>query len=150
MTWTTPQDIIDRWFPENEAPTNQALLQIFIGDVEAAIKSFYPKIQERIDDGLLDIVLIKSTVSQIITDYIKSGGVPYSQLSQTNGPFTQYAGYSSETRRNLRVTLADVSALAPTGTAGVVMVTTAPRPTPRNSNGWEDDIFYTRIGYPNW
>ncbi len=87
MSWTTPEDILDRWVGSG-APTDEDLLQALINDAEAIVLAEYPKIQERIDEAELSIEVIKMVVSRMVTRVLRNPD-SVSYLQQMTGPFSQ-------------------------------------------------------------
>lgn len=87
MSWTSPQDITDRWVGGG-VPTDADLMQALINDAEAIILSEYPAIQGRIDDNLLPLGTVKLVVSRMVSRVLRNpDSVSYWQ--QTTGPFGQ-------------------------------------------------------------
>lgn len=87
MSWTTPQDILDRWVGGN-APTDTDLLSALINDAEAVILSEFPKIQDRIDAETLAQPVVVMVVSRMVSRVLRNpDNVSYWQ--QTTGPFGQ-------------------------------------------------------------
>ncbi len=89
--WTFPQDIEDRWIGE-DFPQNTDLIEALIMDAEIIIKSEYPRIQERIDDNVLDIEVIKFVVARMVSRVLRNPeGLSY--IQQSTGPFSQAKNY---------------------------------------------------------
>jgi hypothetical protein len=87
MSWTAPQDIIDRWVGPG-APTDEDLVQALINDAEAVITSEYPAIQGRIDAGTLPLATVQMVVARMVSRVLRNPEtVTYWQ--QTTGPFGQ-------------------------------------------------------------
>lgn len=87
MSWTLPQDILDRWVGAN-APTDTDLLTALIADAEAIVLAEYPAIQTRIDANELSADVVVMVVSRMVTRVLRNpDNVSYWQ--QTTGPFGQ-------------------------------------------------------------
>jgi hypothetical protein len=87
MSWTAPQDIIDRWVGPG-APTDDDLVQALINDAEAVITSEYPAIQGRIDAGSLPLATVQMVVARMVSRVLRNPEtVTYWQ--QNSGPFGQ-------------------------------------------------------------
>jgi hypothetical protein len=93
MSWTTPQDIQDRWVG-NDAPTDTDLIQIIIDDAEAVVLNEFPRIQERIDDAELSINVVILVVSRMVMRILRNPeNLTYWQ--QTTGPFGQARNFGN-------------------------------------------------------
>ncbi len=87
MSWTLPQDILDRWVGAN-APTDTDLLTALIADAEAIVLAEYPAIQTRIDANELSVDVVVMVVSRMVARVLRNpDNVSYWQ--QTTGPFGQ-------------------------------------------------------------
>lgn len=86
MTWTTPQDIRERWIGD-DAPTNDQLLRALIADAESIILTTYPAIQGRVDAGKLSQNVITMVTARMVTRVLRNPENA-SYVSQTTGPFT--------------------------------------------------------------
>lgn len=87
MSWTSPEDILDRWVGSG-APSDEDLLQALINDAEAIVLAEYPKIQERIDEAELSLEVVKMVVSRMVTRVLRNPD-SVSYLQQVTGPFSQ-------------------------------------------------------------
>ena len=93
MSWTTPQDVLDRWVG-NDAPTDTDLIQTIIDDAEAVVLNEFPRIQERIDDDELSINVVILVVSRMVMRILRNPeNLTYWQ--QTTGPFGQARNFGS-------------------------------------------------------
>lgn len=91
--WATFEDVVARWVG-GDAPTDQALVEELIHDAEHVILAEYPKIQDRIDDALLDASVVKMVVVRMVSRVLRNPeGLTYWQ--QTTGPFGQGKNYGS-------------------------------------------------------
>lgn len=94
MSWTTPEDILDRWVGSS-APTDEDLLQALINDAEAIILAEYPKIQERITDAELSLEVVKMVVSRMVTRVLRNPDMA-TYLQQVTGPFSQAKNFGTD------------------------------------------------------
>lgn len=94
MSWTTPQDILDRWVGSS-APTDEDLLQALINDAEAIVLAEYPKIQERINDAELSLEVVKMVISRMVVRVLRNPDMA-TYLQQVTGPFSQAKNFSAE------------------------------------------------------
>jgi hypothetical protein len=93
MSWTTPQDIQDRWVG-NDVPTDTELVQALINDAEAVILSEFPKIQDRIDDEELSLSVVVLVVSRMVSRLLRNPeNLTYWQ--QQTGPFGQARNFGA-------------------------------------------------------
>lgn len=87
MSWTIPQDVLDRWVGGN-VPTDTDLIAALITDAEAIVLAEYPAIQTRIDNNELAVDVIVMVVSRMVSRVLRNpDNVSYWQ--QTTGPFGQ-------------------------------------------------------------
>jgi hypothetical protein len=95
MSWTSPQDVIDRWVGPG-IPTDQDLVQALIDDAESIVLAEYPRIQERIDAGTLPLTTVVMVVCRMATRLLRNpDAVSYWQ--QTTGPFGQARNFGDNT-----------------------------------------------------
>jgi hypothetical protein len=94
MSWTTFADITDRWVG-TDAPIDQTLVETLIDDAEAVILSEYPAIQDRIDDSLLPVNVVKMVVSRMVSRVLRNPE-SLSYWQQQTGPFGQARNFGSE------------------------------------------------------
>lgn len=115
MSWTSPQDIADRWVGEpTTVDTN--IIQILIDDVEALILKEYPAIQGRIDNNTLPIRIVQQVVSRVVIAYIKTENSPFFSQTQTVGGYSRSVMLTSNARTSISLTNEDIADLAPTNT----------------------------------
>lgn len=87
MTWTTPQDIRERWIGDDK-PENDELLRALIADAEAVILSSFPAIQTRINNATLSQAVVTMVTVRMVSRVLRNPENA-SYISQTTGPFTQ-------------------------------------------------------------
>jgi hypothetical protein len=86
MSWTSPQDIRERWIGD-DVPENDQLVRALIQDAEAIILSTYPNIQARVDAATLSSSIITFVTCRMVIRVLRNpDNATYS--SQTTGPFT--------------------------------------------------------------
>lgn len=90
-TWTTPQDVIDRWVG-NDVPEDIDLLQALIDDAEVVILSDYPGIQARIDANTLPENRVTLVTVRMVTRLFKNPE-GLSAWQQVTGPFSQQRSF---------------------------------------------------------
>lgn len=115
MSWTSPQDIADRWVGD-PTTVDSNVIQILIDDVEALILKEYPAIQGRIDGNTLPIRIVQQVVSRVVIAYIKSENSPFTSQSQAVGPYSRSVTLSPNARTSISLTNEDIADLAPTNT----------------------------------
>ena len=109
MSWTTPQDILDRWVGGG-APTDTDLLSALILDAESVILAEYPGIQARIDSSDLSEQVVVMVVSRMVTRILRNPeNLTYWQ--QNTGPFGQGRSFGQE--RDIWLTQDELNLLAP-------------------------------------
>jgi hypothetical protein len=91
-TWTTPQDVIDRWVG-NDVPDDEDLVQALIDDAEIVILSAYPGIQNRIDSGALDQARVTLVTVRMVQRLLRNPE-GLNAWQQVTGPFSQQRSFS--------------------------------------------------------
>lgn len=93
MSWTTFDDVTDRWVGSG-TPTDETLVTALISDAEAVILSEFPKIQDRIDAEELPLAVVRMVVVRMVSRVLRNPeGLTYWQ--QTTGPFGQARNYGT-------------------------------------------------------
>lgn len=93
MSWVSPQDIVDRWVGQ-DVPTDEDLVQALINDAETIVLATYPRIQERLDSGVLKLDVIKLVVARMAGRVLRNPeNLTYWQ--QNVGPYGQGKNYGS-------------------------------------------------------
>lgn len=113
MTWTTPQDIRERWIGDDK-PDNDELLRALIADAEAVILSSYPAIQTRINNATLSQAVVTMVTCRMVSRVLRNPESA-SYISQTTGPFTQSRNLG---QTDIWLTSDEEELLAPTNTSG--------------------------------
>jgi hypothetical protein len=94
-TWTSKQDIIDRWVGA-DVPQDEDLIDTLIFDAEVVIKSAYPRIQERLDALTLSLDVVKFVVSRMVIRVLRNPD-NLGTHQQSTGPFSESRTYRGET-----------------------------------------------------
>jgi len=121
MTWTTPQDIRERWIGDDK-PENDELLRALISDAEAVILSSYPAIQDRITNATLSQAVVTMVTCRMVSRVLRNPENA-SYISQTTGPFTQARNLG---QTDLWLTPDEEEMLAPKRQPGAYSVDLAP------------------------
>lgn len=109
MSWTSPQDILDRWVGSG-IPNDEDLLQQLINDAEAVVLAEYPRIQERIDEASLPLNTVIMVIARMVTRMLRNPeNLTYWQ--QQTGPFGQGRNFGDE--RDIWLTDKEKQLLAP-------------------------------------
>ena len=92
-TWTTAQDVLDRWVGGN-APDDEALIEALLSDAETLILAEYPRIQERIDADTLSVDTVTLVSCRMVTRVFRNPeNLTYHQ--QNTGPFGQARNFGA-------------------------------------------------------
>lgn len=113
--WTTAYEISGSWIGEGE-PSDDALIETWIGKAERLVRFKVPGIQGRIDgsaepDLLANVIDVVSAMVQRV--FRNPEGIR--QANTTTGPFTESRTYGGDTPGTLAMTEIELSLL----TAGV-------------------------------
>ena len=136
MSWTTPQDILDRWVGGN-APTDTALLSALISDAEAVILSEFPLIQDRITAATLAEPVVVMVVSRMAARVLRTpDNVSYCQ--HQTGPFGQARNFGDSV--DIWLTAEEKELLAPKRGGKAFEVDLAPNATITSILGWTERI----------
>lgn len=126
MAWATFQDVTDRWVGAN-VPTNEVLVGTIIADAESVILAQYPKIQDRITNGLLPLQTVVMVVCGMVERKLRNPG-NLSQMQYATGPFSQSQSFGSG-NGGLKLTSDEISLLAPKSRGKAFSVDLAPNIT---------------------
>ena len=113
MTWTQPQDILNRWTGGDAPAENSPTLLTFIEDAEDLILFHYPRIQERIDNGELTTRRIQRVVASVVIRAYRSAGSHLSSYSESFGDASRSESYNNNGVRGLTLTSEELALLAP-------------------------------------
>lgn len=91
--WAIPDDVRARWLGPDPLTASDTQLQTLIDDAEDTIRSEFPNIQARIDDGDLPLARVVKVVCRVVLRVVRNpqglrqvqdGAGPY-QVSRTYG-----------------------------------------------------------------
>lgn len=102
-TWTTAQDVLDAWIGE-DAPTDTALVGIWVGKAERLIRFRVPGIQDRITAAEPDLLENVMDVVTAMVQRVFRNPDGTRQRSTTTGPFTESQTYGGDMPGGLGVT----------------------------------------------
>jgi hypothetical protein len=123
MSWTTFEDVTDRWVGQNE-PTDEALVDALILDAESVILSVYPAIQTRIDADTISINVVKMVVVRMVSRVLRNPeNLTYWQ--QQTGPFGQARNFGTN-GSDIWLTEDEKNMLAPSNRGKAFSVDLAP------------------------
>lgn len=126
MAWAVAKDVTDRWVGPG-APSNNSQISLLIGDAEQIILEYFPAIQDRIDNGDLNVNTVKRVVVGMVTRvYQNPENLSYFQ--RTTGPFGSGKTFRDSGVSGLGLTDADIAALSPRR-GGAFSVDLLPNPT---------------------
>jgi hypothetical protein len=141
MSWTSPQDILDRWVGGSE-PTDLDLIQQIINDAESVILAEYPRIDERITDGSLALSTVVMVVSRMAARVLRNPE-NLSYWQQQTGPFAQGRTYGED--RDIWLLEKEKQMLAPTSRGKAFEVNQGyAAVSPPQDFAWRD------LTYPVW
>jgi len=142
MSWTSPQDILDRWVGGGE-PTDLDLIQSLINDAETLIVAEYPRIQERIDDNALPLGNVQLVVSRMVSRILRNPE-NLSYWQQQTGPFGQARNFG-EGNSDIWMTENEKKLLAPKRNGKAFETDQAPNAiSPAQDFAWRD------VTWPVW
>lgn len=135
MTWTLPGDVTDAWIGEG-APTDQDLINLWIGKAEREIRYRVPTIQARIDaeaelpTPLTDLLeTAKDVVVAMVTRVFRNPD-NIRQRNTTTGPFTESATYGGDLPGGLGLTEDELAKLQGTTVSGAFTISMIPSTSP--------------------
>lgn len=116
MSWTSPDDVMDAWIGD-DAPDDEAKLQIWIDQAERLIRFYVPDIQARIDASEVDLLenVISVVVAMVSRKFRNPEGIRSSGI--TTGPFSEQRTFGGDEPGALSI-LPDELALISGDTAG--------------------------------
>jgi hypothetical protein len=110
--WATVEDFTARWVGDNR-PTDETLIQVLLDDAETVVVSEYPKIQDRIDDSLLPVELVRMVVCNMVSRVFRNPE-QLVQVSNRVGPFSEAKTFVGR-KDGLYMTEQEKQMLGPTG-----------------------------------
>ena len=131
MAWTLASEVVAAWIGD-DAPSNTALVDVWIGKAERRLKSKLPDLQARIDaDTEPDLLSnIKDVVTEMVQEVFRNPeGVRTRQ--ESTGPLAGSVTYGGDKPGSLYVSADQLERLAPVGTSsGAFMVDMIPSTSP--------------------
>ena len=133
MAWTTAAEVIAAWIGD-DAPTDTAKVDTWIGKAERLLRSKVPGLQARLDvDPVVELDLlgnVKDVVTAMVQRVFRNPeGVR--QRQEGSGPFTGSVTYGGDQPGELGVTDAELSKISPAGSnRGAFTVDTIPVTSP--------------------
>lgn len=115
MTWTTHDDVIDRWIGD-EVPATSDQLAVLIADAEDMIATEVPDVAAKIASGVIPQARLVRVVVRMVQRVLRNPEGLRQQM-HTSGPFTEQVMYAGESPGGLELTAADLRELR--GRAGV-------------------------------
>lgn len=109
--WTSYQQVLDTWVGEDK-PEDNELITALIDKAETIILAAYPRIQERINNGSLNIKIVNIVVVDMVERVLRNpeGKTSY---SYTTGPFAESANFSGNQNKGMILTNQELTLLAP-------------------------------------
>ena len=105
MTWTTPEDITDRWIGEDQ-PSDTDQLKVLIGDAEATLKAEFPDLPDRVDSGELAQPVVAMVVARMVIRILQNPA-GLRQTTESVGPFSTNMTFAGDTPGQFSLTDAD-------------------------------------------
>ena len=144
MAWTSAAEVLADWIGE-DAPTDTAKVDLWIGKAERLLRSKLPDLQARItaDDEPDLLGNAKDVVTEMVHEVFRNPeGVR--QRQEGAGPFSGSVTYGGDKPGTLRVTAEQLERLAaPGGSRGVFTIDMIPSTSPFSGsyvdplNSWE-------------
>lgn len=124
MSWTSPDDVTDAWIGD-DAPDDDAQIQIWIGKAERQVRAEVPGLQPRLD-AEADLVppvtdLLEATIDVVVAMVTRVFRNPDGRRSvnSTTGPFTDTVTFGGDTPGELTLTAKELAKLEGEQTEGV-------------------------------
>jgi hypothetical protein len=133
MAWTTAAEVTAAWIG-GDAPSESALVDVWIGKAERLLRAKVPGLDVRVDaDPAVEPDLlgnVKDVVSAMVQRVFRNPeGIR--QRQETTGPFTGSVTYGGDQPGSLWVTDAELAMISPAGTnRGAFTVDTIPVTSP--------------------
>lgn len=144
MAWTTAAEVVAAWIGD-DAPTDTAKVDVWIGKAERLLRSKVTGLQARIDGALEPDLL--SNVQDVITEMVHEvfrNPERVRQRQEGTGPFTGSVTFGGDAPGTLRVTADQLALLMPAGeSSGAFGIDLIPSSSPFSPsyvaplNSWE-------------
>lgn len=133
MAWTTATEVIAAWIGD-DAPTNTALVGVWVEKAERLLRSKVPDLQARLDAGTTSEPDLLGNVQDVVTEMVQEvfrnpEGVR--QRQEGTGPFTGSVTYGGDKPGALRVTPDQIKLLSSAAASkGAFTINTIPVTSP--------------------
>ena len=133
MAWTTAAEVVAAWIGD-DAPTDNALIGVWVGRAERLLRAKVPGLQLRLDADPVTELDLLDNVKDVVTSMVQRvfrnpEGVRTRQ--ESTGPFGGSVTYGGDQPGALWVTDAELSLISPAGTnRGAFTVDTIPVTSP--------------------
>jgi hypothetical protein len=146
MAWTTADEVVNAWIG-NDAPTNLALVGVWVDKAERLLRSKIPDLQGRMDAGSSVEPDLAGNVTDVVVAMVQRvfrnpEGVR--QRQEGTGPFTGSVTYGGDQPGALWVTDSEVALLSAAGASkGAFTIDMIPSSSPFSGsyvsplNAWE-------------
>lgn len=119
MAWTTAGEVVAAWIGD-DAPTNTALVDVWIGKAERLLRAKVPTLDARLAVSPVTELDLLGNVKDVVTEMVQEvfrnpEGVR--QRQEGTGPFTGSVTYGGDKPGALRVTADQLELLSPAGTS---------------------------------
>lgn len=137
MAWTTAAEVVGAWIG-GDAPTNTALVDVWIGKAERLLRAKVPTLDARLAVSPVTELDLLGNVKDVVTEMVQEvfrnpEGVR--QRQEGSGPFTGSVTYGGDKPGALRVTADQLELLAPAGAStGAYTVDMIPSTSPFSPN----------------
>jgi hypothetical protein len=133
MAWTTAAEVTAAWIG-GDAPTESALVDVWIGKAERLLRAKVPTLETRVDEEPVLEPDLLGNVNDVVTAMVQRvfrNPEGIRQRQETTGPFTGSVTYGGEQPGSLWVTDAELALISPAGTnRGAFTVDTIPVTSP--------------------
>lgn len=136
MAWVIAQDVLDAWIGD-DAPTDTALVEVWVGKAERLVKTLVPDVQTRIDGDTTGDLLANVedvVVDAVIRKFRNPEGLR--QVTDNTGPFGGSRTYGGDEPGALYLTDEDLRKISGGTTGGqrAFTVDTIPVTSPYSPN----------------
>lgn len=146
MAWTTAAEVIEAWIGE-DAPTDTAKVDTWIGKAERLLRSKIPDLSARVDADPVTEPDLLGNVKDVVTEMVQEvfrNPERIRQRQEGTGPFTGSVTYGGDQPGTLRVTAEQITLLSVSGVStGAFTIDMIPSSSPFSAsyvsplNDWE-------------
>lgn len=133
MAWTTAAEVLAAWIG-GDAPSDTALVDVWVGKAERLLRAKVPTLAERVDADPETEPDLLGNVKDVVTAMVQRvfrNPEGIRQRQETTGPFTGSVTYGGDQPGALWVTDAELSLISPAGTnRGAFTIDTIPVTSP--------------------